>query len=188
MHVSKYIDYLLPANVVQDDSIMDNMITFLVAGHETTSGMLSFVFYYLLKNARAYESAQKEVDQVIGRDPITVDHLSKLPYLNAVLRETLRLSPSAPATGIEAKEDTVLGGKYAIKAGVPIVCLYPMVSFTRKEPPSASLTFLSIVRSIVIHLCMERMPKNFDLKECLMSLSTAGTRSSPIVGNLLATG
>lgn len=107
---------------------MDNMITFLVAGHETTSGMLSFVFYYLLKNPKAYEAAQKEVDEVAGKGPITVEHLAKLPYLNAVLRETLRLSPSAPATGIEAKEDTILGGKYAIKAGVPIVCLYPMVS------------------------------------------------------------
>lgn len=112
---------------MSDDSIMDNMITFLVAGHETTSGMLSFVFYYLLKNPKAYEAAQKEVDEVAGKGPITVEHLAKLPYLNAVLRETLRLSPSAPATGIEAKEDTILGGKYAIKAGVPIVCLYPMI-------------------------------------------------------------
>jgi cytochrome P450/NADPH-cytochrome P450 reductase len=107
---------------------MNNMITFLIAGHETTSGLLSFTFYYLLKNAKAYEAAQKEVDEVIGKGPITVDHLSKLPYLTAVLRESLRLSPTAPAVGIEAKEDTILGGKYAIKAGVPIVALFPMVS------------------------------------------------------------
>ncbi|KAL6704826.1 hypothetical protein ACN47E_007630 [Coniothyrium glycines] len=112
---------------MSDENIMNNMITFLIAGHETTSGLLSFTFYYLLKNAKAYESAQKEVDEVIGKDPITVDHLSKLPYLNAVLRESLRLSPTAPAVGIEAKEDTILGGKYAIKAGVPIVTLLPMI-------------------------------------------------------------
>lgn len=103
------------------------MITFLIAGHETTSGLLSFTFYYLLKNPAAYEKAQREVDEVIGRKPITVDHLSKLPYLNAVLRESLRLSPTAPAIGLTAKDDTVLGGKYPVKAGTMIVALFPKV-------------------------------------------------------------
>jgi cytochrome P450/NADPH-cytochrome P450 reductase len=67
-----------------EDSVIDNMITFLIAGHETTSGLLSFAFYYMLKNPKAYERAQAEVDEVIGKESITVEHLSKLPYLNAV--------------------------------------------------------------------------------------------------------
>jgi cytochrome P450/NADPH-cytochrome P450 reductase len=110
-----------------DESVIDNMITFLIAGHETTSGLLSFTFYFLLKHAQAYEKAQQEVDNVIGKGPITVDHLTKLPYLNAVLRESLRLQPTAPAVGLTAKEDTTIGGKYPIKAGVPIVALFPMI-------------------------------------------------------------
>jgi cytochrome P450/NADPH-cytochrome P450 reductase len=64
---------------------------------------------------------------LIGKGPITVDHLTKLPYLNAVLRESLRLSPTAPSVGLTAKKDTVLDGKYAVKAGAPIVALFPMV-------------------------------------------------------------
>lgn len=87
------------------------------------TGLLSFTFHNLLKNSNAYEKAQSEVDQVIGKGPITVDHLTKLPYLNAVLRESLRLTPTAPAIGIHAKEDTTLGGKYECKKGVPIVAL-----------------------------------------------------------------
>jgi len=67
-----------------EDSVIDNMITFLIAGHETTSGLLSFAFYYMLKNPKAYEKAQEEVDEVVGKGPITVEHLNKLPYLNAV--------------------------------------------------------------------------------------------------------
>jgi cytochrome P450/NADPH-cytochrome P450 reductase len=67
-----------------DDSITDNMITFLIAGHETTSGMLTYIFYFLLKSPTAYQKAQQEVDSVIGKGPINVDHLSKLPYINAV--------------------------------------------------------------------------------------------------------
>jgi cytochrome P450/NADPH-cytochrome P450 reductase len=103
------------------------MITFLIAGHETTSGLLSFTFYYLLKSPIAYETAQQEVDDVIGKGPITVDHLTKLPYLNAVLRESLRLSPTAPSIGLTAKIDTVVGGKYPVKAGTPLVALFPML-------------------------------------------------------------
>jgi cytochrome P450 / NADPH-cytochrome P450 reductase len=69
---------------MSDESIMDNLITFLIAGHETTSGLLSFAFYQLLKNPECYRKAQEEVDHVIGTGTIQVDHLAKLPYLNAV--------------------------------------------------------------------------------------------------------
>lgn len=69
---------------MNDTSITDNLITFLIAGHETTSGTLSFAFYELLKHPEAYRKAQEEVDTVIGKGPITIDHMSKLPYINAV--------------------------------------------------------------------------------------------------------
>lgn len=69
-----------------DQNITDQLITFLIAGHETTSGMLSFAFYYLLKHPDAYQNVQREVDRVVGRDRLTVDHISKLPYTAAVRR------------------------------------------------------------------------------------------------------
>lgn len=67
-----------------DQSITDNLITFLIAGHETTSGMLSFAFYNLLKNPATYRKAQEEVDAVIGQGSVTVDDINKLQYLQAV--------------------------------------------------------------------------------------------------------
>lgn len=112
-----------------DDSIINNMITFLIAGHETTSGMLSFLFYNLLKNPSAYQAAQREVDAVVGRGPVTVDHMSKLPYIEACLRETLRLTPTAPAFSVKLREDgpdaVILGGKWEVRKGQPITCLLP---------------------------------------------------------------
>lgn len=54
------------------------------AGHETSSGLVSFAFYYLLKNHEAYKKLQQEVDEVIGTQVITVQHLANLPYVNAV--------------------------------------------------------------------------------------------------------
>jgi cytochrome P450/NADPH-cytochrome P450 reductase len=101
-----------------DESIMNNMITFLIAGHETTSGLLSFTTYYLLSNPEAMQKAQKEVDQVVGRAPITYQHISKLPYIEAVLRESLRLSPTAPAFSVKplsgSAEPITIGGKYHV--------------------------------------------------------------------------
>ncbi|OAA69010.1 Bifunctional P-450:NADPH-P450 reductase [Cordyceps fumosorosea ARSEF 2679] len=97
-----------------DASITDQLITFLIAGHETTSGMLSFTFYQLLKHPSEYRKVREEVDAVVGRERITVEHISKLTYTQAVLREVLRLNAPIPAFSVEAKEDTLLGGKYFI--------------------------------------------------------------------------
>ncbi|KAK2595921.1 hypothetical protein QQS21_006516 [Conoideocrella luteorostrata] len=108
---------------LSDDNIADQLITFLIAGHETTSGLLSFAFYYLLKNPSTYRKLQQEVDQVIGRTAIKVEHLTKLPYLASVLRETLRLSSGIPGFSVEAYEDTVLAGKYLVRKGEPITAL-----------------------------------------------------------------
>ena len=104
-----------------DQTITNNMITFLIAGHETTSGLLSFTFYELLKNPRAYECAQKEVDQLIGQGVITIDHLGKLKYISAILRETLRLHCPITELKVTPLEDTVIGGKYAIKKDEPVI-------------------------------------------------------------------
>jgi cytochrome P450/NADPH-cytochrome P450 reductase len=76
--------------------------------------MLSFLFYYLLKNPKAYQAAQEEVDRVVGKSAITVDHMAKLPYLTACLRETLRLQPTAPGFGVSPKAG---GGPVIIKSG-----------------------------------------------------------------------
>ncbi|KAM0194285.1 hypothetical protein ACHAPA_005191 [Fusarium lateritium] len=108
---------------LSDDNITNQLITFLIAGHETTSGTLSFAMYHLLKHPESYNKVQKEVDEVVGRGPVTVDHLTKLPYISAVLRETLRITSPITAFGLEAIDDTFLGGKYLIKKGEVVTAL-----------------------------------------------------------------
>lgn len=56
----------------------------MIAGHETTGGTLSFAMYNLLKHPDTYRKAQQEVDEVIGDGPITVDHVAKLQFIQAV--------------------------------------------------------------------------------------------------------
>lgn len=116
---------------LSDDNIMNNMITFLIAGHETTSGLLSFATYYLLKNPETFRKAQEEVDAVVGKGTVTFQHMSKLPYVEAVLRETLRLCPTAPSFGVRPVDTTsgptVLAGKYYIPAGATVACVLPRI-------------------------------------------------------------
>jgi cytochrome P450/NADPH-cytochrome P450 reductase len=104
------------------------MISFLIAGQDTTSGLLSFTLYYLLQNQTAYDAARREVDEVLGTDVIAVDYLAKLPFLKAVLRESLRLTPPVPSIIVTPHKDTFLGEeKYHVKCGTPIIALPSMV-------------------------------------------------------------
>ncbi|KAF5368039.1 hypothetical protein D9758_004480 [Tetrapyrgos nigripes] len=116
---------------LSDDSIIKNMITFLVAGHETSSGTLSFMTYYLLKNPETWRKLQNEVDEITGGQPPKVEDLSKMTYLQAVMRETLRVSATAPTRTVAPLEDTLLGGKYFVKAETPITI---QVWMTQRDP------------------------------------------------------
>ena len=105
---------------MRDELITAQMQAFLIAGHETTSGLLSFAVIFLLQNPETYRKAQSEVDQVIGDDSITLQHIKNLKYVYAVLQETLRLSPSAPLIGKIPHPNlrgqvVTLGGKYQIE-------------------------------------------------------------------------
>ncbi|KGO66158.1 NADPH-cytochrome p450 reductase, FAD-binding, alpha-helical domain-3 [Penicillium expansum] len=111
---------------MSDDLIISNIITFLIAGHETTSGLLSFTFYYLLQNQDVLERARNEVDEVTGVGPITVQHLAKLPYIDAIMKESLRLMPTAPAFTVTPQKPEVLGGKWMINTGDSVNLLLPV--------------------------------------------------------------
>jgi cytochrome P450 / NADPH-cytochrome P450 reductase len=73
---------------LSDDNITSQLITFLIAGHETTSGTLSFAFYQLLKHPEEYKKVQQEVDEVIGTGPIKVEQVTKLPRIAAVCQNS----------------------------------------------------------------------------------------------------
>src|SRR5687768_14298498 len=103
---------------LDDDNVIAQCITFLVAGHETTSGLLSFALYALLKNPSVVARAYDEVDRVLGTDLSvlpTYAQVHQLPYVRQILDETLRLWPTAPAFSRYPYQDTVIGGKYLLE-------------------------------------------------------------------------
>ncbi|HJQ67650.1 MAG TPA: cytochrome P450 [Blastocatellia bacterium] len=115
---------------LDDLNIRYQIITFLIAGHETTSGLLSFAIYALLNNPEVLARAYEEVDRVLGRDTSarpTYAQVNQLSYVSQVLKETLRLWPTAPAYSIYAYQDTVIGGKYKVKRSHHVTVLLPML-------------------------------------------------------------
>jgi cytochrome P450/NADPH-cytochrome P450 reductase len=89
----------------------------------------------MLKNPSTYFAARHEVDRVIGRNRIEPKHLNDLKYINAVLRETLRLAPTAPAItrgfrpGKQELNPTI--GDYTLAKDGSVVCL---ISKIQKDP------------------------------------------------------
>src|SRR3712207_6423171 len=115
---------------LSDVNIRYQIITFLIAGHETTSGLLSFALYFLLNNHEVLDRAYEEVDRVLGDElsvAPTYAQVRELRYVSQVLKESLRLWPTAPAFTRHAYEPTVLGGKYQIDKQTSLTVLTPML-------------------------------------------------------------
>ncbi|MGD9621998.1 MAG: bifunctional cytochrome P450/NADPH--P450 reductase [Mycolicibacterium sp.] len=111
-------------------SIRQQMLTFLAAGYDTTSGMLMWTVYYLLKNPDALAKCYAEVDEVFGEDLSvlpTETQIPKLGYLLQCMKEALRLWPIGVGFQVRPLADEVLGGKYRIKKGQAILILTPQL-------------------------------------------------------------
>lgn len=110
------------------ENVRHQVITFLVAGHETTSGALSFALHYLSRHPEVAARARAEVDRVWGdaAEP-SYEQVAKLRYVRRVLDESLRLWPTAPAYAREARQDTVLAGEHPMRRGAWALVLTPML-------------------------------------------------------------
>jgi cytochrome P450/NADPH-cytochrome P450 reductase len=103
---------------LDDVNIRYQINTFLIAGHETTSGLLSCTLYALLKHPDVLQRAYEEVDRVLGPDvdtKPTYQQVTQLSYITQILKEALRLWPPAPAYGVAPLKDEIIGGKYKLR-------------------------------------------------------------------------
>ncbi len=116
---------------LDDTNIRYQIITFLIAGHETTSGLLSFALYFLLHHPEVLTKAYEEVDRVLGPDPSvapTFAQVNRLKYVAQILKEALRLWPTAPLFSVYPYAgEAVLGGKYRVTKEQDIAVLIPML-------------------------------------------------------------
>lgn len=106
---------------LDDDNVIDQILTLLVAGSETSANAIAFALHFLSSNPDMAARARAEVDELWpgGTFPnLHFDGVDNLRYLRCVLDETLRLWPVAPGYFRQARLDTTIGnGNHFFRAG-----------------------------------------------------------------------
>ncbi|XP_073465231.1 cholesterol 24-hydroxylase-like [Aquarana catesbeiana] len=106
---------------LDDELMLDNFITFFIAGQETTANQLSFTVMELTRQPEIIQRLREEIDDIIGfKREISFEDISNLSYTTQVLKESLRLYPPGPGTSRYIKNDAEIAG-IRIPGGVPIV-------------------------------------------------------------------
>ena len=113
---------------MSDEEIRDELVTMLLAGHETTATSLAWVIHRLLQNPDVLATARAEAASLIGdgKDSPrpTAEQIAQLDYLDAIIRETARLDPVIPITTRFLEKDVHIGG-YELPAGsIAAPCIY----------------------------------------------------------------
>ena len=113
---------------MSNEEIRDELMTVLVAGHETAATSMAWVIHHLLQNPNVRATAQAEVASVSGNGPhtskLTAEQIGELRYLDAVIKETARLNPVVPIVVRHLETDMCIGD-YELPAGsVATPCIY----------------------------------------------------------------
>ncbi|MBA0619584.1 hypothetical protein Godav_028739 [Gossypium davidsonii] len=146
--------------------LRDDLLSMLVAGHETTGSVLTWTLYLLSKDPSALLKAQQEVDRVLeGRNP-TYEDIKDLKFLTRCITESLRLYPHPPVLIRRAQVDDVLPGDYKVKAGQDI-----MISVYNIHHSSQ-----------VWERAEEFVPERFDLESSVPNESNTDYRFIPFSG------
>ncbi|KAG0498678.1 hypothetical protein HPP92_003369 [Vanilla planifolia] len=104
---------------VTSKQLRDDLMTLLIAGHETSAAVLTWTFYLLSKEPRVFAKLQEEVDSVLGDRIPNIADMKNLKYTTRVINESLRLYPQPPVLIRRAIEDDQIG-QYLIKRGEDI--------------------------------------------------------------------
>jgi cytochrome P450 len=113
---------LVVAPGMSDDLIRDQLLTMLIAGHDTSTASLSWTLYLLGKHPEAMAQLRAEVDAVVtsAGEPPQADQLGRLSYLDLVFKEALRMYPPIHVGNRYASQDMTIAG-YAVPAGTRVM-------------------------------------------------------------------
>lgn len=101
---------------IDNKQLRDDLMTMLIAGHETTAAVLTWALFELVRNPECLQKAREEIDEVVGDRTPTLDDIKQLKYLRLVVAETLRLYPEPPLLIRRNREEDILpqgGGREA---------------------------------------------------------------------------
>lgn len=109
------------ARALSDQELVDNILTFIGAGHETTAVTLTWTLYLVANAPEVQARLLAEARQVLGDGPVTADGLDRLTFHEQVVYESLRLFTPGPLILRTARRDVDLG-PVQVKAGTNVFC------------------------------------------------------------------
>ena len=112
---------------MSDAEVVNNLLTFIAAGHETTAVALTWTLWLLAKDQTSQQRAYDEVANVVGAGPFTAAHIDRLVFCRQVISEAMRLYPAAPGVGRLPNGPMVLGGSQIsarTRVHIPIFALH----------------------------------------------------------------
>lgn len=118
-------------SAMPDRQIRDEVMSLLVAGHETTANTLSWGWYLLDRNPHVRERLEAEVDEVLDRRVPMIEDFPRLTYTDQVIQETMRLYPSAWSISRRALKDDLIGGYF-----IPANSIVAMSPYTMHRHPA----------------------------------------------------
>ncbi|KAI1823764.1 cytochrome P450 [Xylaria intraflava] len=136
------LSLLIKSGNFDDPQLMHQLLTFLAAGHETTSAALTWTCYLLAIHPEMQDKLREEIrdalpDEEIDESTDLAHIFEQLPYLNAIIYETLRLYPTAPLTMRQAIRDTNLAGQSIPKGVTVVLSMWQMNRSTELWGPEA---------------------------------------------------
>ena len=123
---------------MNDEQLIDNLLTFYLAGHETTARALAWTLYLLARFPEWSEKLSSEVRAATGGAPVEGRHIDRLVLVHQVIKESMRLYPPVPLMSRQAAVDTALAG-HPVRAGTSVVMpIYAIHRHARRwENPDA---------------------------------------------------
>lgn len=115
---------------LSEREVRDEIVTFLLAGHETTSNTLAWAFWLISQHPAVEARLRTELAAVLGGRTPTAADLDRLKVTEAVVKETLRLYPAAFVLARKASREAQLGG-YTVPAGAEVIA---WIYFTHRDP------------------------------------------------------
>ena len=108
---------------VDSEQLRDDLLSMLVAGHETTGSALTWTMYLLAQNPECMRTAQEEVDRVLGDDdaPTSLAQFQELRYCMRCINESMRLYPHPPVLLRRALIQDTLPGGFTVPRGQDVM-------------------------------------------------------------------
>ena len=121
------LGHLVRSPYVSDKERCADMTTLMIAGHDTTSYTLAWIFLEISRHPAVLQRLKKEIDGVVGSDVghITQRHLNNMIYLDQVIKEGMRLWPVAALFVLRQNLEDILYGDFVIpKGSICQLCFY----------------------------------------------------------------